>query len=406
MPVAVANKKKPSAKPSANKPKSKVQPKAPVVEEEDIDLGGPDDGQQEASLDLTETEEETVEETAEEEAAPDDEGGGGDEGESGESEPEETPVRKQPADKGGKVAKQVSPEASDGYDTFEMPIAELTPNKWRTPTQVSIDKMVRAIKREGLLEPIIVTLDGFVLAGNTRLAAYTAMKRATIPARFATDPKTGKPITQKDAAAIKQSIMSNVQRTDVPIVELGKAYAAAIKSGVVAGASELAAELGLTNTELTRTLSVYEKGSPKLHQWLDTGKIGATAAYDVITRCPKHAEQDRILDMVADAETGKVKARDVKASKPARSGKGKRGPKLRIAALSGEVLKTEQTGVSVKLRRVAKDAFNIDVLVTFEATGPNLNKVDLAKKVQAAMAALDPKDVRKELEICRARVND
>lgn len=314
--------------------------------------------------------------------------------------PAAAPAEPAPAADGGM---DVDPAA--GYETMEIPVGQLQPNKLRTPTPEQVDRMVRSIRQVGrLLDPIVITTDGFVVAGNKRLAAYIILKKKTIPARYSIDA-AGNPLTMKEAEAQLQAMASNIQRDDMTPLETGRAYAASIKRGLVADAAELAKRLGVAASEVSRVLSVYEKGSDQLKKDLAAGDISFSAAFNLVSKAKLASEQDAILENIKAASNGKVPLSAVrKASGGTRN--SKRGAKPAISELSAEVLKSETTGVLMQIRKVGRGQYRIDVRVVLEAEASHLARFDVQKKVQTAMAKLDMSEVRKELELARQRVDD
>lgn len=334
-----------------------------------------------------------------------------------ESEPE--PAPKKP--KKGKAEPEAAPAASDeiqseyaeGYEVLDIPVDGLKLNTLRTPTDDDVDTLARSIRAVGLQDPIVITQDGLVADGNTRLMAFRKLKRATIPARIALDPKTGDPLTSKDIMSRFIGLAANLGRTDMTAEQIAKAAAALVEDGAVESMKDLSARTGINQSALTRATRIYESGSTKLLAAIRQGVIGTEAAYHLITNCRDQAHMDKALEAVIAAAGPKggtqAAAKAVVPSK--RSGrhakKGKAGRKPSIAVLSSEALATPETGATATLRKTAPDTFLISIAFAIDCGQvQTFAKFDLAKKVQAAMAKVDAKSLRSELELCRQQLTD
>ena len=243
-------------KPAGNPGKGKAQVAAPAAAQTDDDLTL-DDGAPAATTEATESDDglgDPADEPAAAEAT-EDAGEGEVPAEEG-SEPAETPAAAE-----GQQADGSFPLDEKFSQVIQAPVDQLTPGSLRTPTEAQIAEMALSIQKQGLQNPIIISEDGVVLAGNTRLAAYKKLGLTVIPARVATDLK-GNPIQAKDHAAIFTSVIENVRRNDLTPMQLGNAYRAMIKSGIAENHKALAKEMGLSPATVSNAILVIEKGTP------------------------------------------------------------------------------------------------------------------------------------------------
>lgn len=407
---APANPKKPAA---AAKPKA-----AEVAEELDLaDEPGTTTATEEAAEDIDEPQAGDAEEP---EAPADEEPEAAEEPEpeTPAEEPEaetpaeepETPAEPETASaKGGKKhdkTDNIEVDPAAGYEVAEMPVAKLKPNKLRVPSPEDVDKMVRSIRKQGLLDPIIITRDGYVVAGNKRLAAYIALKKDTIPARMAVSINSHEPLSMKDRDAQLQAVVSNIQREQMTPVELGRAFAALIKSGTVADGAELAKETGFSTSEISRVTLVYNNGSEKLKAAMAAGEISFNAAHALVSRAKEAAAQDKAIEDIRAATSGKITTAAVNRAKISGTKSSSRGMRPKSTELSREILDSDATGIVMSLRKTGRKQYMVEVRASFEAEGEHLARFDVVKKVQAALLKLDPAKIRAELELCRSRLSD
>ncbi len=295
-------------------------------------------------------------------------------------------------------------EFAKHFEVYEIPVARLKPNPSRTPSEEAVVRMVKSIKRNGLLTPIIVGKElERVVAGNTRLAAYKAMNRETIPCRVAFDAN-GEALSSKDTGALFQTLVENIERTDMSEISKAKAYKKIIDDGICQNAKELAHNMGVSSSVISRSLALLDKSTKAMREAIESGTIAPSSAYNIIAKVDSPQDQDALLKNLIDAGNGKVTQTAAESGARASKGKYKTGRKPSKAPLSPEVLLTEETGVSgVVVKNVAKE-IELVLAMSIPMDGDNFTRFDLAKKVQARLAKIDEKKLRAELETARKRV--
>lgn len=294
-------------------------------------------------------------------------------------------------------------EWAEGFGVVEFPIADLKPGKLRAPTEAAVAEMSKSIRANGLQNPIVIGADGVVVSGNTRLAAFKAMGRKTIPARFAFDPKSGNRVKSGDTTALFQSLVENINRTDLTPMQRAKAYKHAIDSGAIDSAAELATRLGVSKSSVSRILGFAENASKTLQQAVDSGQITENAAMTLVTRAGGHKEQDALLATLMKASEGKISVEQVNgATGPAARKKGGRKPS--IAALATDSLNSEETGFSAKLRRNADKSYQLILTAELDIEIGEIGRFDLVKVLQRRLAKVEIKALRAELAVAHKRI--
>lgn len=296
-----------------------------------------------------------------------------------------------------------APAFNDDYTVIDLEVAKLIAGNLRPVDEAKVQDFVRQIKAVGLQQPIVVTADNVVQDGNHRLAAYAKMGKKTIPARYAFNPKGKKDdpaLSSADALSRYQGLVANVGSNPMTPLQRGQAYAQMIGTGVVATAKDLAANLGISASQISRDMKLVSDGTPSLHAAINEGRITGEAADAIISKTTDRADQQRLLELLLRATDAKITLEDVSAAAPgdataAKPSKG--GPRAKRAVLAPEALNTEESNVTGLIRR-AGDGSNVLVL-TMEIPCPEqrFTGFDTHAKVQACMAKIDPTALRAEL---------
>lgn len=134
------------------------------------------------------------------------------------------------------------PISQDSKTLFDLPVDKILPNPYQPRKkfiQAPLDELAESIKTKGLLEPIVVAqLEGkyYLIAGERRLRASKLAGSSTIRAMLKQN------VSKSDMVIM--SLIENVQRENLTLVEEALAYDAAINSGEIASEAELARMLG------------------------------------------------------------------------------------------------------------------------------------------------------------------
>lgn len=146
---------------------------------------------------------------------------------------------------------------SNTDDTIEeLPIEKLVANPYQPRLYMDEEKLYElaaSIKEHGVLQPIIVTPieNGMYMIhfGHRRVEASKKAGKTTIRAVVRIDECDKKTL-------IAQSLIENLQRDGMNIIDTALAYQRAMESGVYKGVRELAKTIGKDTSEVSRTINV------------------------------------------------------------------------------------------------------------------------------------------------------
>jgi len=174
-----------------------------------------------------------------------------------------------------------------------LPLLKLTTSKTlnprRTEPKESHDELVESIKRDGILQSIVVRRSGHVfevIAGNRRVAAARDAGLQTIPARI---------VDVDDDEARRLAIVENVQREDLPPVEEATAFELLERSGLPV--LEIAARVGKSESYVRRRMVLAQLPAPA-KKALAAGEMSVAVA-EQIGRVANAGERERIWKELA-----------------------------------------------------------------------------------------------------------
>lgn len=180
----------------------------------------------------------------------------------------------------------------------------------------NMEGLVETVKALGVIEPLTVTQhdDGkyMVVTGHRRLRAakLAGLKQLRV---VITDPEEGQ-------ARRRRSIVSNVQREDVPPVELAEALQAILEEDpAVKTQRDLAKMIGKRESWVSDMLRILTL-PPQLQQELRTSEV--PVPYDALMRISRVDDQKQQKHLIKDVIDGKsnreirAKIEETKPSKP------------------------------------------------------------------------------------------
>ena len=121
-------------------------------------------------------------------------------------------------------------------------------------TLTGIDELADSIRRNGLINPIVVTLDGVLVAGERRLAAVRSLGWTDISVQYAED---------LDPLALQLiELEENTKRTDLDWKDQCNAVARyhELRSSTNPYPALLAAERGDTRVAVDRLIAIFDAG--------------------------------------------------------------------------------------------------------------------------------------------------
>ena len=191
---------------------------------------------------------------------------------------------------------------SSNVNSQELPVDQIHPNPYQ-PRQVfdetKIDELAQSIQEHGVFTPVLVrkAVSGYqLIAGERRLRASKKAGRTSIPAIV---------LDFDDQQMMEISLIENVQREDLNVVEEARAYNTLIqKLGLTQEA--LAAKIGKSRPHIANTLRLLQLPNKVLDMVLDQ-KLTMGQVRPLIG----HDNEKAILEMAERIVKENLSARDV-----------------------------------------------------------------------------------------------
>ena len=161
-----------------------------------------------------------------------------------------------------------------------MPVAaiQIHPNGHGEP--VNLDGLTASIREHGVLQPLVVSADGRLLAGRRRLEAARRAGLEMVPVRLCE--------IEDERAAIEIGLIENIERTDLDPLTRARCYRALLEQG--AGVEEVAALVGQETSHVYQHLAlldlhrdVQQAVETRSLSFLDARNFGKLAADDQAT---------------------------------------------------------------------------------------------------------------------------
>ena len=213
-----------------------------------------------------------------------------------------------------------------------------------------LEDLVLSIKTSGLLCPIIIRpLGSFfeVVAGNRRFEACKRLHKTSIPCIVRT-------LTDKEAYEL--SIVENMQRLTLSVIEEATAYKKYADSYGWGSVKELAAKLGKSTSYISHRISLLELPDPILEK-LRQGEISQSIATELIWVSDK-AAQLKLSEL--SGQGGGLTVADVRAVRKRRSDDEKDDPFVGDWVRStppGEIQLIDKAILSMRIAMVRIDSF-------------------------------------------------
>lgn len=204
----------------------------------------------------------------------------------------------------GEIGEAYDNEGSHQDSIVEISLKEIRPNPFqprKTFDEAALYELSESIKKDGLIQPIVVTedIDGYILiAGERRLRASKLAKLKTIRAV----------VLNSDEEKMRQyALIENIQREDLNSIELAEAYNELLKIHEVTH-EVLATMINKSRTHITNTLRLLQL-SEKTQKSLIEKKITAGHAKVLVGLDEK--EQQLMVNSIIGQ---KLSVRDVEAT--------------------------------------------------------------------------------------------
>jgi len=184
------------------------------------------------------------------------------------------------------IAMATSP---DGPRAESWPVATLQPNPLNPRTEIQtsgLEELAASIRAQGVLQPLLVTPQGVVVAGHRRLAAARLAGLETVP------------VLVHDLDPVRQQeimLVENLQRADLSAVAEARAYRRLLDTGHTT--ANLARRLGVTTSRINARVLLLKLDEHV--QWMvDRGDLPLTLA-PILLRVADPGRQRQIATMAA-----------------------------------------------------------------------------------------------------------
>lgn len=178
-------------------------------------------------------------------------------------------------------------ERSDTLETW--PLARLTPNPLnpRGPVDpASVEELAASMRSQGILQPLLITPAGVIVAGHRRHAAATI-------AGLAEAPVVIRELTETEQ--LELMLVENLQRADLTAVQEARAYQQLLDKGLSQG--DVVRQVGVSIGRVRSRLALLRL-EPAVQDMFDRGELPLQAA-PVLARVIEPHQQGRLALMVA-----------------------------------------------------------------------------------------------------------
>lgn len=213
----------------------------------------------------------------------------------------------------------------------------------------NMDDLIESVRRHGIIEPITVTPDGEhyrILTGHRR---YRAAKAVGLPDIEVLVREPDDHITRRF-----KSLISNIQRENIGVVELAETLRALLDTGAVATQRELARQIGKTEQWMSSTLRILELPARLQEQLRSTPGIG----YEIPQRIAQvdDAKLQEQLVMAALAGESQIRIRERISAHRAQQGDRPKRPRstslIQLSHKQGNCIATLKTKREPQAREV------------------------------------------------------
>ncbi len=191
---------------------------------------------------------------------------------------------------------------SEQFSILEIPVAKIREPKCRLRSEIEVNNLANSIKRDGLLEPIVVRpLSGGyeVVAGCRRLAAFRYLKMYAIPSHV---------IEVDDQKALEIALVENVQHQTLNPIEEAIAYKRYVEEFGYGGVSELAARIGKSQEYVSLRLALLRLPKEIIERVISR-QINPTTAQELLPLT--FEQQRRLVDLFSDGKFSKNQIRNM-----------------------------------------------------------------------------------------------
>lgn len=192
---------------------------------------------------------------------------------------------------------------SKQFSITEIPVSRIREPKRRLRSEISeINNLASSIKRDGLLEPIVVRpfSSGYeVVAGCRRLSAFRHLKLYSIPCHV---------VEVDDQKALEISLVENVQHQSLNPIEEAIAYKRYVEEFGYGGVSDLATKIGKSQEYVSLRLALLRLPEEVIEKVISR-QINPTTAQELLPL--SFEQQRRLVDLFSNKKFSKNQIRSM-----------------------------------------------------------------------------------------------
>lgn len=158
---------------------------------------------------------------------------------------------------------------------------------------IPLRELAASIKTQGVLQPVLITPSGTIVAGHRRVAAANLAGLSEVPVIVRELTET---------AQLQVMLVENIQRNDLTLLQTAKAYQQLTQRGL--SIDLIANAIGVTKRSVSEHLMILKLPS-ELHTHFDTGVMGLRTAPLLLKLGPE--EQLKIGLMAVEKGWGEIK---------------------------------------------------------------------------------------------------
>jgi len=226
----------------------------------------------------------------------------------------------------------------------KLPVAALKPNRWQPRSSFDdqeLEALAASIRAQGLVQPLIVTLDGdgtySIVAGERRWRAARRAGLEEVPVVIRGD--------LDDRSRLELALVENLQRSDLNALEEAEAYAT-LQEKFGLSQEEIAVRVGKGRSTITNSLRLL-KLPPEVRDLLRAGQLTAGQARPLLAL----GDRERQVALAEQAVREELSARQLEqlsAPPRQRAPRPPRQAEVHTAAAEEKLTRRLQTRVEIR----------------------------------------------------------
>lgn len=255
----------------------------------------------------------------------------------------------------GSLIEDAALESGNNKTEEELPLSEIKPNPNQPRTnfnEEAISDLAESIKKEGLLQPILVRPDskGYqIIAGERRWHACRQAGLKKVPVRI---------MPMDDVQTLRVALIENLQRTDLNAIEEARGYKDLMKVGNLTQ-EQLSKEISKSRSSIANSLRLLDLPE-EVQALLYEGKITAGHARAVLA-IPEEEKRIKLAQKIADEKLSVREAENL----------------ARLYASAGDIERAKKPPVPRSYKIIAKDLRKRLGTAVKVKTGKGKNKIEI-----------------------------